>query len=159
MSQKICCFTGHREIPHEEYEPLAELLEETVRKLAKKGVTEYRAGGARGFDMLAAQTVLRLKKEIPALRLVLKLPYKQKGRSWSAEERALYEEICAQAESTSYIAEHYTRGCMQRRNRQLVEGSGYCVSYCTRDTGGTAYTVAYARKNGLKIINLADWLL
>jgi len=159
MSQKICCFTGHREIPHKEYEPLAELLEETVRKLAKKGVTEYRAGGARGFDMLAAQTVLRLKKEIPALRLVLKLPYKQKGRSWSAEERAIYEEICAQAESTSYIAEHYTRGCMQRRNRQLVEGSGYCVSYCTRDTGGTAYTVAYARKNGLEIINLADWLL
>ncbi len=134
------------------------MLEETVRKLAKKGVTEYRAGGARGFDMLAAQTVLRLKKEIPALRLVIKLPYKQKaGELERRGKGASRGNVCA-GRSTSYIAEHYTRGCMQRRNRELVEGSGYCVSYCTRDTGGTAYTVAYARKNGLEIINLADWL-
>ena len=158
MCQKICCFTGHREIPEEDFQPLMKLLEDTVRKLVQKGAAEFRAGGARGFDMLAAQTVLRLQEEMPQIRLVLMLPHREQSRGWSDEEKAIYEEICEKAASKSYISEHYTRGCMQRRNRQLVEGSCWCVSYCTKDTGGTAYTMAYAQKNGVEILNLAEWL-
>ncbi len=40
-------------------------------------------------------------------------------------------------------------------NRYLVDNSGVCVCYLTRDAGGTAYTVNYAKRQGLEIINLA----
>ena len=37
----------------------------------------------------------------------------------------------------------------------MVDNSSVCVCYLNRESGGTAYTVDYARKNGLEIINLA----
>ena len=45
---------------------------------------------------------------------------------------------------------------MHKRNRHLVDHSSICVCYLTEDRGGTAYTVNYAKKQGLKVINLAD---
>ena len=39
----------------------------------------------------------------------------------------------------------------------MVDSSAVCIAYCTRKTGGTAYTVRYALKKGLQVINLADW--
>ena len=44
---------------------------------------------------------------------------------------------------------------MAKRNRHLVDNSSVCVAYLTRSGGGTAYTVEYAKKHGLKIINIA----
>lgn len=46
-------------------------------------------------------------------------------------------------------------GYMHKRNRYLVDNSSVCVCYLTEDTGGTAYTVNYAIKSGLKVINTA----
>lgn len=45
---------------------------------------------------------------------------------------------------------------MFKRNRHLVDNSSVCICYQTKETGGTAYTVEYARKHGLRIINLAE---
>ena len=56
MRKNACCFTGHREIPSEDREPLrAALLSEIQRLYAEKGVTEFYTGGARGFDTMAAE--------------------------------------------------------------------------------------------------------
>ena len=43
-----------------------------------------------------------------------------------------------------------------KRNRHLVDHSGVCVAYLTESRGGTAYTVDYARKNGVPVINLGE---
>ena len=42
-----------------------------------------------------------------------------------------------------------------QKNRHLVDNSSVCVAYLTQSGGGTAYTVEYANKHGLKIINIA----
>ena len=44
---------------------------------------------------------------------------------------------------------------MHKRNRHLVDNSSVCVCYLNKENGGTAYTVRYAGKKGLEIINLA----
>ena len=62
---------------------------------------------------------------------------------------------CPQADHVVYTAQQYTRGCMHRRNRYLVDNSGICVCYLTKERGGTAYTVNYAEKHKLEIINIA----
>ena len=31
--------------------------------------------------------------------------------------------------------------------------SAYCIGYCTRSTGGTAYTLRYAKAQGLTVWN------
>lgn len=57
-----------------------------------------------------------------------------------------------------YTSEEYTRGCMHKRNRHLVDNSSACIAYLTESKGGTAYTVDYAAKHGLTVFNIADCL-
>lgn len=155
MRDKTCCFTGHRQISEWEREQLLSKLEHTVIYLIERGVKFYGAGGALGYDTLAAQTVLRLKKKYPHIKLILVLPCLNQTRGWSAEDIKEYEHIKAKADKVVYTSQKYTPGCMHKRNRHLVDHSSICVCYLTKDTGGTDYTVSYARIKGLEVINLA----
>lgn len=130
-------------------------MEKTIINLIDRGIRFFGAGGALGFDTLAAQTVLRLKKKYSDIKLILVLPCLTQARGWPTEDVEEYERIKAQADKVIYTAQEYTKGCMHKRNRHLVDHSSVCVCYLTKDNGGTAYTVDYAEKRGLEIINLA----
>ena len=150
-----CCFTGHRDIPPEILPALAAKLEAIVLELIADDIRYFYAGGALGFDTLAAETVLRLRDQFPQIRLILALPCREQTRGWSAALVSRYEHILHRANEVIYTSEHYTRGCMQRRNRFMVDHSAVCVAYCIRSTGGSAYTLQYARKSGLHILLLS----
>ena len=107
------------------------------------------------FDTLAAQTVPKLKPSYPNIKLILVLPCLTQTRGWRPEDIAEYERIKSLADKVVYTAQQYTRGCMHKRNRHLVDNSSVCVCYLNRESGGTAYTVDYAEKRGLEVINLA----
>lgn len=155
MREKTCCFTGHRKIPTEQKAAVTVRLETVVDGLYRRGIRFFGAGGALGFDTLAAETVLRLRPVLPGVKLILVLPCLSQAQRWSEEDRRIYEEIIERADKTVYISQEYTKDCMFRRNRHLVDNSGICVCYLTERNGGTAYTVHYARSQGLPIINLA----
>ncbi len=155
MKNKTCCFTGHRELPIWGRKELAAKLEDAIIGLINRGIRFYGAGGARGFDALAAQTVLKLKGRYPHIKLILVLPCLTQTRGWRPKDVAEYECIKAQADKIVYTSQQYAPGCMHKRNRHLVDHSSVCVCYLTKKDGGTAYTVDYAEKQGLEIINLA----
>ncbi len=155
--EKTCCFTGHRELPTGwGRRKLASQLKKVIVDQIEKGVLFFGAGGALGFDTLAAQTVLKLKKEYPDIKLILVLPCLTQTRGWPAADVAEYERIKAQADKVVYTSQEYTKDCMFKRNRHLVNYSSVCICYKTKDSGGTAYTVNYAQKRGLKIINVGE---
>lgn len=155
MRNETCCFSGHRKIPPEERAGITDRLERVIISLYQQGIRVYEAGGALGFDALAASTVIRLRRDYPDMKLILVLPCQTQTRGWRPEDVAEYERIKAQADEAIYTAQQYTRGCMHKRNRYMVDHSGVCVCYLTRDSGGTAYTVNYAKKQGLKVVNIA----
>ena len=152
---QTCCFTGHRELPPEEQAEIASRLECVISAQYQKGIRYYGAGGALGFDALAARTVIRLRENCPGMKLILVLPCLTQTRGWRPEDVAEYERIKAQADKVVYMAQQYTPGCMHKRNRHLVDHSGVCVCYLTKESGGTAYTVNYAKRHGVEIINIA----
>lgn len=154
MKQNACCFTGHREIAPRQYFCVKYNLIKIVEQLYKQGVTEFYAGGALGFDTVAAQTVLAFKKEYSDIKLHLILPCKEQADKWPQTSKEIYNEILKQADDVTYVSEHYSKYCMQNRNRMLVDSSGICVCYLEKNFGGTAYTVNYAKKKNLQIINI-----
>ena len=158
MKNRTVCFTGHRKIPPEQEGALARQLKSTLIQLINDGYLYFGAGGALGYDTLAAQTVLELKKQYPDVKLILVLPCLSQTRGWSARDIEIYEEIKNKADKVVYTSQEYTRGCMHKRNRHLVDNSSVCVCYLTESTGGTAYTVDYAHKNNLTVINLGEIL-
>ena len=154
LKSKTCCFTGHRAMSDQEKQFAAVRLHQVIAALVKEGVVYYGTGGALGFDTLAAQTVLEMKKEYPQLRLILVLPCEDQTRNWRSEDIATYEDIKARCDKVVYVSRRYTPDCMYKRNRHLVDHSGTCVCYLTRSTRGTAYTVWYARQKELYVISL-----
>ena len=156
MKEKTCCFTGHRELPEEQLPQLRNALFKVIVRLASQGVTRFACGGALGFDTLAAQMVLVVKEAFPQIELLLVLPCKTQDKYWPKEDQEIYREILARADRVVFVSETYIQGCMQKRNRLLVEGSSVCVCYCTKKQGGTVYTLNYAQQKGLKVIHLAE---
>lgn len=65
-------------------------------------------------------------------------------------------DIKERADKVVYVSQIYTKGCMHKRNRYLVDNSSVCVCYLTENKGGTAYTVNYASSKDKMIINVAD---
>lgn len=152
-----CCFTGHRNIPAQDGLWIRRRLREEILRLAEQGVHSFLAGGALGFDTMAAQEVLRVRAEYaPSLELVLVLPCLGQEEAWSQRDAAVYRSLLRQADQVIYTGTQCQRGCMMRRNRYLVEHSAYCLCFHKKDRGGTAYTVQYAKDQGLTVCNLAE---
>ena len=156
MKEKTVCFTGHRTIPMLKKWKIEKKLKDTLETLIEEGYCFFGAGGALGFDTIAAQIVLNLKKRHPEIKLILVLPCKNQTRGWDEKDISAYESIIEQADKVVYTQEHYDRGCMFKRNRHLVDNSSVCVAYLTEEKGGTAYTVNYANQKGVKVINIAE---
>ena len=157
---RIVCVTGHRSIPASDALRLPSLLEEQLRALIARGARIFRAGGAIGYDMLAALKVLELKESMPSydLKLHLCLPCRDQTRGWDEPSCRAYRYILDRADDIHYTAERYTPSCMLERDRRLVDGSDVCLAYCTRNRGGSFYTCSYALKQDVELINLADIL-
>ena len=52
------------------------------------------------------------------------------------------------------LSPYYYDGCMQARDRFLVDNADVVVSFLRRKSGGTYYTVNYAATKGVKIIEI-----
>ena len=153
-----CCFTGHRTIPPAVREELTAILDRRLQALYDVGFVEFRAGGAIGFDTLAAERVLALRERHPDCRLVLMLPCRDQSKYWNKAQQAHYDALLEKADRVIYVREHYTPDCMHARNRALVDGSDLCIAYLTENRGGTLYTCSYALKQGVLLRNLYDEL-
>ncbi|MDR0818878.1 MAG: DUF1273 domain-containing protein [Oscillospiraceae bacterium] len=153
--EHTACFSGHRDVPAEVIPVLREALEKQILFLLGKGVTTFLAGGARGFDALAAAVVLNLRKLNPQMKLILVLPCPDQGRKWVELERELHDEIKRKADGVITLFDEYHEGCMQTRNRYMVDNSIVCIAYLTRRAGGGTYhTVRYCKKQGVMVVNL-----
>ena len=164
MPERACCFTGHRpeSLPdrgNEEKRGMRELgalLEAAVFRALDEGITLFYAGGARGFDTLAAETVLRLGENNPEVRLCLALPGQDQAQDWPEGDQLRYEAILSAAgERVWYAADVCSPDSMRKRNRYLVDHSTRCIAYLKRMHGGTLYTVNYALENDVPVENLA----
>lgn len=151
---KICAFTGHRIIDGKHTATLPAELDALLEKLIADGYTEFRAGGAMGFDTLAALKVIDKKKKYGFVRLHLFLPCRDQEKGWRENAKRAYYYVLRHADTLRYSCDEYVSGCMHKRNREMIEGSHICVAYCGSSKGGTAYTVSYAQKNGVKTVNL-----
>ncbi len=150
-----CCFTGHRVIPKGDLFTVCERTQAAIRKLYADGYRHFVAGGALGFDTLAAKTVLALKPHLEGITLTLILPCADQSDAWGEKDRAEYERIKSLADEVVCLAPAYFDGCMQKRNQAMVDASSACIAYLTRSRSGAGQTVRMAEKRGLRVFNVA----
>jgi len=140
---KVCAFTGHRELPKDFSK---KKLKQAVISMIEKGADTFLCGMALGFDLLAAETVLTLKKKYPSIRLVACIPCLDQNKYYSKIDNKRYEKALDKADERAVLAERYFNGCMHQRNKYMAERADALIAYCKKDSGGTYYTVKTFKK-------------
>lgn len=153
-----CCFTGHRRLPAGDAGVrIIALTEDAVRQAYAMGCRRFYAGGALGFDMLAAAVVCRLRdSELSDISLHLLLPCRDQEARWSVRDRERYRKMIELSDTHVYLYEAYAAGVMAARNRALVDAADLCIAYMTAPGSGTGLTVSMAKRRGIPVINLAE---
>ena len=152
-----CCFAGHREIPEGEESKIKIRVYHRLQPLIQQGVIYYGVGGALGFDRMMIEYLIQLRKENKRIKLIEVLPFEGYRRKWPEEEQEKAQVLDKQMDKIVYVSKEPSKGAYLARDRHLVDCSSYGISYCTRATGGTAYTVKYALENGLTVYNASSF--
>lgn len=154
--EKACSFTGHRALPQGKGREIERRLEDVTAKLYHhRGVRRFASGGALGFDLLAAETVLRLRAVLPDVELLMALPFPDYDRFWPYRDILRARSIVDRADGVVYVQKEGASGGYFARNRFLIDHATVCVAYLNKMSGGTFYTVNYARERGVEVVNLA----
>lgn len=143
-----CAFTGHRQFD-DDFD--IKLFERGLICLIETyGVDTFYDGMARGFDLVAAQKVIELKRSYD-LKLIACIPFGGQIDTIKGEERKVYEEVLQKCDDVKILSAEYYPGCMYARNRYMVDNADCVYAYFHGEKGGTKYTVDYASRNGKQL--------
>ena len=152
-------FTGYRPVKlpfFGEDDPLCQELKQRIEKqiqeLAVAGAKEFFTGMAQGVDTWCAEAVLDLKKQYDDISLTAIIPCREQPDKWTAAQQQRYRQILDQCKKTICVSETYTKDCMHRRNRALVDICDILIAVYDGQSGGTYYTIEYAKKRHKKTI-------
>ena len=156
---KRCAFTGYRlaKMPFgfDENDPrcieFKARLRDTIEALIGDGYAHFISGGALGMDMFAAEAVLELKEKYPWIVLEMVSPFDAQAARWNDEYRMRHDRLFDEADIVTATGQEYTKSCMFRRNRYLVDNADLLLAAYDGQPGGTAMTCEYAREMGLQI--------
>jgi len=135
-------------------------LQMSISMAVTAGFTTFLNGMARGFDIIAAEAVLREKEQNKSneIKLISVLPYKDQDVRWGKKWRDRHDAILRKADHIETLNVGYVTGCYYERNRFLVDNSDMLIALLNDEKSGTSYTVNLAVKAGVRVINLIPFL-
>lgn len=156
-----CCFSGYRpgKMPFNVYDPAAVraleiLLDRAIDRAVAEGYDSFWSGMALGFDIWAAEAVIRAKNGItsacsaPFRTIISPTAIPRTGKS-ATMSVWFTRTVC------TFSRPQYFTGCFAVRNRFMVDASSLLLCYYDGRSGGTAQTVFYAEKQHVRTVNLA----
>lgn len=149
MKAKVCCVTGHRDIPAERIAYVEQQLRWEVLEAIEAGYTRFISGFAEGTDLMFAAIVAEQKKLHPELFLEAAIPYTGRLKTRNKQFHALLQ-AC---DGIKIMCREYTPSCFMQRNRYMARESQLMIAvYDGRDRGGTLFTMRYAHTLGREIL-------
>lgn len=161
--EESCCFTGHRpsKLPwgRDEADPrcqgLKVRLATALEGAYQRGYRHFICGMAQGCDFYFFEAALELQGRHSQVTLEAAIPCEEQAARWREEDRHRYFTLIERCNYETLVQHRYTAGCMQRRDRYMVDRSSLLIAaYDGITLGGTMYTLTYAIRQGLETLVL-----
>lgn len=161
--QITCCFSGHRppRLPWggQEDDPrclaLKDRLARALTEAYHEGYRHFLCGMAQGTDLYFCQAVLDLRRTHPEVTLEAAIPFTGQADRWPEADRRRRQTLLDQCDLETVVQHTYSPGCMNRRNRYMVDRSSLLIAiYDGIPQGGTLNTLAYAMRKGVRTVVL-----
>ena len=160
---RTLCFSGHRteRLPKnkKKFNNLIQDLSMKIDKAISEGYDTFIFGACYGFDLICAEQVLLRKQIIQYtnpinIKLIAAVPFEEQAAKWGFQDRYKYFNILSKCDDVIILNKHFKTGCYHERNRYMVDNSSKLICYYDGSGGGTGYTVEYAKKRSIEIVNL-----
>ena len=154
MSGKRCALTGHRDLGEDfPLNGVYDSLEEAI----KMGYDYFLCGMAQGFDLYALECLIQLKQKYP-IQIEACIPFEGQERFYSQENKKRYRTFLTWCEKKTVLFDGYRDNCFLARDRYMVDNADFLIAYCKEKKSGTGYTMLYAQKKNIPLINLYEVL-
>ena len=161
--QESCCFTGHRpaKLPWGMDETDARCLRlkariaDALEAAYQSGYRHFICGMALGCDLYFCEAVLELRSRCPDVTVEAAIPCPTQADAWPAVQRERYCRLVESCDYETLVSQRYSASCMQRRDRYMVDHAALLIAAFDGSPGGTRYTVEYAMRCGLEIVDLS----
>ena len=160
--QESCCFTGHRpaKLPwgYNESDPrcvkLKERIADAVLLAYQEGYRHFLCGMAQGCDLYFCELALALRQRHGDVSVEAAIPCPTQADGWPRAQQERYRRLVAACDYETLVQHRYDRFCMMRRNRYMVDHSDLLIAVHDGLPGGTRYTIEYALRRGVNIIDV-----
>ena len=115
-----------------------------IRCAYAEGFRHFICGMAQGCDLYFAEAVLSLREKCPDVTLEAAIPCPSQAEGWPQADWLRYRSILNRCDYETMVQDHYSPGCMQRRNRYMVDHSALIIAVYDGCSGGTRSTLEYA---------------
>lgn len=148
MEDKVCCITGHRNIPAEKIWEVNQQLRQEILDAISQEYKIFLSGFAEECDLMFAAAVSEEKACGLEVSLEAALPYRGRLKTRNPD----FHRLIRQCDRVYIVNELYTRSCFEQRNRFMVDRAQRVIAvYDGRKRGGTFFTLQYAQKQGKEI--------
>jgi uncharacterized phage-like protein YoqJ len=160
--QSACSFTGHRPVKlpwgyHEDDARCVDLkrrMLDAVEAAYAEGYCHFLCGMAVGCDFYFCECVLALRAKHPEITVEAVIPCPSQADGWPDAARLRYRALISACDYETLVSSSYTRDCMQRRDRYLVDHASLLIAAYSGAPGGTQYTIQYAMRQRINIVDL-----
>ena len=160
--QSACSFTGHRpsKLPWGFREDdsrcvaLKRRIADAVEAAYEEGYRHFLCGMAMGCDLYFCECVLALRSRVPDVTVEAVIPCPTQADEWPEELALRYRALVAACDYETLVSAKYTPGCMQRRNRYLVDHASLLIAAYDGTSGGTRNTIQYAFQRQVEVVDL-----
>ena len=157
------CVTGHRPKRLYGYDlkdsRWSELYDRFQKMLVEKNCTDAITGMALGVDTIFALAVINLRdeKKYP-IKLHCAVPCHNLSEPWfNDEDINRFQHILDVADEVVYVTDSdYVQGCLEKRNKYMVDHSDEVISVWTGSAGGTKHCIEYAQYKGKVVTNIIN---
>ena len=157
-----CSFTGHRasKLPwgFHENDPrcitLKQQIYDAVEAVYDSGIRHFICGMANGCDMYFGEAILQLKETHKDVTLEAAIPFAGQADHWKEPEKLRWQNIYNKSDYITIVSKTYTRECMNKRNRYMVDHSSILIAAYNGSKGGTQNTILYAIRSKCEVIQI-----
>lgn len=111
-------------------------IRDAVDTAYQEGYRHFLCGMAQGCDLYFCECVLALRARHPDVTVEAAIPCPTQAAEWPEAEQVRYRTLVRACDYETMVSDHYTRDCMQRRNRYLVDHASLLIAVCDGTAGG-----------------------
>ena len=160
--QMSVCFSGYRpeKLPwgEDESDPrcaaLKKRLYDAAESACAQGYRHFICGMAQGCDLYFCELALALRQRHGDVSVEAAIPCPTQADGWPRPQQERYRRLVAACDYETLVQSSYSPGCMQRRNRYMVDHASLLIAVNDGARGGTRSTIEYAFKRGVNVLDI-----